>query len=545
MNFATPQNNSESLLQQAVLRGLMRPQGYPHAVGVIERIETHISTVLLTGRYAYKIKKPLSLGFLDFSTLAARRHFCEEELRLNRRLAPDLYLDVVAICGSPDAPYLASRDAEGAIEYAVKMRQFPQQCLLDRMLASGELTYQHVDDLARTVAAFHAKTARATRADRYGTPASVAAPMRQNFTQIRAFLKGQEESQALDELERWSLAEHAALVPLMAQRRRDGYVRECHGDLHLGNIACVDGRIRIFDCIEFNPGLRWTDVAAEIGFLVMDFSAHARPDLGARFLNAYLEITGDYAAVRLLPYYLAYRAMVRAKVACIRSHQAGITASQRETADMEFARHIQLARIFTRKSQACLLITCGVAGSGKTTVTQALVEQLGHLGALRVRSDIERKRLHGLAGAARSVSAVGAGLYAAAATRGAYDELYRLAQLLIEAGWPVIVDASFLLRSQRTRFRALAAAAEVPFLLLDCHAAAGELRRRVAQREAAGNDASEATLAVLEHQLASVEPLAADERDSALSIDTQRDDGQNIVEQVCLRLHLSPRAKPR
>ena len=545
MNPATPRNNSADSIQKALLRGLMRPQSYPHAVGTIERIETHISIVLLTGRYAYKIKKPLSLGFLDFSTLAARRHFCEEELRLNRRLVPDLYLDVVAICGSPDAPYLASRDAGGALEYAVKMQQFPQRALLDRMLSSGELTGLQVNELAQIVAVFHAKVARATSEDPYGTPASVAAPMRQNFTQMRAFLQAQGESQALDELEQWSLAEHAALAPLMEQRHRDGHVRECHGDLHLGNIACVDGQIRIFDCIEFNPGLRWTDVAAEIGFLVMDFSVRARPDLGARFLNAYLEITGDYAAVRLLPYYLVYRAMVRAKVACIHSHQTGITASQREAANMEFAQHIRLARTFTRKPQPCLLITCGVAGSGKTTATQALVEQLGHLGALRIRSDIERKRLHGLAGAARSVSAVGAGLYSETATRGTYDELYRLAQLLIEAGWPVIVDASFLLRSQRTRFRALAAAAGVPFLLLDCHAAAGELRRRVAQREAAGNDASEATLAVLEHQLDTVEPLAADERDSALSIDTQWGADQDIIEQVCVRLHLPPCAKPR
>lgn len=544
MSPLTPRSDAEGLLQQAILRGLMRPQSYPHAVGVIERIETHISTVLLTGRYAYKIKKPLSLGFLDFSTLAARRHFCEEELRLNRRLAPELYLDVVAICGSPDAPRLASRDAQGAIEYAVKLQQFPQQCLLDRMLAGGELTHQHVDELARIVAAFHAGAMRATREDRYGTPTSVAVPMRQNFAQMREFLKAPEERQALDELERWSFTVHEALAPLMAQRRREGYVRECHGDLHLGNIACVDGRIRIFDCIEFNPDLRWVDVAAEIAFLVMDFSARAHPELGARFLNAYLEISGDYAAVRLLPYYLTYRAMVRAKVACIRSHQPGLSANQQEDADMQFVRHIRLARAFTGKLQACLLVTHGVAGSGKTTVTQALIEQLGSLGALRIRSDIERKRLHGLAGAARSASAVGAGLYAEAATRDTYDELYRLAQLLIEAGWPVIVDASFLLRSQRDRFRALAAAAGVPFLLLDCHAAMGELRRRVAQREAVGSDASEATLAVLEHQLDTVHPLAWDERDSALSVDTERNDGQSIVAQVCLRLGLPPRAKP-
>lgn len=522
----------------------MKPQSYPHEAGTIERIETHISTILLTGRYAYKIKKPLDLGFLDFRTIAARRHFCEEELRLNRRLAPDLYLDVVAICGTPDTPRLSSRDAEGAIEYAVKMKQFPQQSLLDCMLSSGRLTRLHVDELVRTVATFHAKVARTAGENRYGMPASVAAPMRQNFAQIRSFLKPSEASKELDELERWSLAEHAALTPLMAQRRRDGHVRECHGDLHLGNIALVDGHIRVFDCIEFNPGLRWTDIAAEIGFLVMDFSARVRPDLGARFLNAYLEITGDYAAVRLLPYYLVYRAMVRAKVACIRSRQTGITTSQRDAAITEFAAYVHLARTFIDASQPCLLITCGVSGAGKTTATQPLIEQLGNLGAIRIRSDVERKRLHGLAGAVRNNAAVGTGMYAAAATRSTYEELYRLARLLIEAGWPAIVDAGFLLRSRRARFRALAAEAGVPFLLLDCHAEADELRRRVAQRQAIGSDASEATLAVLEYQFDTAEPLTADERGDALSIDTQRDAGQDIVEQVCARLRLPPRLKP-
>ena len=517
----------EETSREVLLTALMRPQSYPHEVGSIERIDTHISNVLLTGPYAYKIKKPLNLGFLDFTTLAARRHFCEEELRLNRRLAPSLYLDMVAICGKPDLPRLCSCEAEGVIEYAVRMKQFPQQGLLDRMLGSGDLTRQHVDALARTIADFHAAAGRAVEGDRYGAPAGMEALMRQNFAQIRELPISAQDRGELNEIERWSLNEHAALTPLMAQRQLNGWVRECHGDLHLGNIALVDGEIQVFDCIEFNADLRWTDVAAEIAFLVMDFAARGHPDMGARFLNAYLEISGAYEAARLLPYYLVYRAMVRAKVACFRCHQTDLSAPQRETLRLEFASHLRLARAFTARRQPCLIITHGVSGSGKTTVTQPLVE---HLGALRLRSDLERKRLHGLDAMARSGSTIGAGLYAEAVTQATYNELHRLARLLIDCGWPVIVDAAFLKRNQRDRFRALAAETKVPFLLLECHADPDELRRRVAQRAAAGMDASEATPAVLEMQLASAEPLTAKERASALAIDTGRNDAKSIID---------------
>ena len=524
---------SNEYSREALLAALMKPQSYSHEVGGIERIDTHISTVLLTGPYAYKIKKPLNLGFLDFTTLASRRHFCEEELRLNRRLAPDLYLDVVAICGKPDSPRLCSRQTEGAIEYAVKMKQFPQHSLLDRMLANGELTRQHVAALARTIANLHAAANRAVKGDRYGTPASVEIQMWQNFVQIRALLAHAEDCGELDELERWSINEHADLIPLMAQRQSNGQVRECHGDLHLGNIALVDGEIQVFDCIEFNANLRWTDVAAEIAFLVMDFAARGHPDLGACFLNAYLEITGDYEAARLLPYYLVYRAMVRAKVACIRSHQADLMASQREASGADFTAHLHLAGKFTEKRKPCLIITCGFSGSGKTTVTRPLVE---HLGALCLRSDLERKRLHGLDGMARSGSAVGGGLYAEATTQATYNELHRLARQLIESGWPVIVDAAFLIRNERDRFRALAAETNVPFLLLDCQADPEELRRRVVRRSATGADASEATLAVLELQLNTGEALSADERQQAISVITQYDDDKSIIGKLPSRL---------
>jgi len=489
--------------------------------------------VLLAGAYAYKIKKAVELGFLDFSTLALRRHFCEEELRLNRRLAPGLYLDVVAIVGGAAAPQIVAADdprASEAIEFAVKMRRFEQSALLDRMLAAGELKPHHVDALAETVAGFHASIETAANGG-YGSPESISIPMRQNFDQIRPLLSTAGETVELDALEGWSIAAHQELIPLMEARKRAGYVRECHGDLHLGNITWVDEGIHVFDCIEFNPGLRWIDVVNEIAFTVMDLAARGRADWGARFLNGYLEITGDYASLRLLPYYLVYRAMVRAKVARFRAAQT--EGEPQRVALADYAEHIRLARGFTSPRRAALMITHGVSGSGKSTATLPLVEQLG---ALRLRSDVERKRLHGLARDARSGSALGAGIYNAAASMETYAQLGSLAVRTIEAGYPVIVDATFLSRARRVAFRAIAADLRVPYLILEFRANAVELRRRVGQRQEAGQDASEAGLAVLERQLQEDQTLDSGETNHTLVIDTQQDDSSAIADRVRSRL---------
>ncbi|MEK7737922.1 MAG: AAA family ATPase, partial [Pseudomonadota bacterium] len=435
-------------------------------------------------------------------------------------------------------------DAPEAIEYAVKMQRFEQSALLDRMLGSGELTPQHLDALAASVAAFHSGIGRSVAggaADAgYGTSASIEAPMLQNFEQIRPLLDNDEERAALARLEEWSRAAHAELSPLMEERRRAGYVRECHGDLHLGNITWIDGEIQVFDCIEFNPALRWIDVASEIAFTVMDLAARGKPAWGARFLNATLEITGDYAVLRLFKYYLVYRAMVRAKVARIRAAQIGAElreAGLHRTVLADYAEHIKLATSYTLPRQAALIITRGVSGSGKTTATQPLVEQLG---AVRLRSDVERKRLHGLPREARSHAALNAELYAPSASLATYAELRRLAALALAAGYPAIVDATFLRRAWRDDFRALAAELRVPFLILECRADAAELRRRVAQRERQGQDASEATLAVLERQLREDEALVAEEAACALIIETQHAAPDEIVDRVRRRLAAWP-----
>ena len=291
--------------EQAVLVAALRnPACYPHPAEQVEVIETHISYVLLSGAYAYKIKKAVALGFLDFSTLARRRMYCEEELRLNRRLAPELYLAVVAITGPPDVPRFAGNGE--AIEYAVQMTRFSQEDLLDRQLAVGCLSPDMIDQLADQLADFHGGAERAPPDGRFGSPEAVWEPMAQNFAQLGKQLSDAAHRSRLADLEAWSRKRFSQLAGLLATRLRDGWIRECHGDLHLGNIARTGAGLRIFDCIEFDPGLRWIDVLNEIAFLTMDLEERGRADYGHRLLNRYLEANGDYSGLPLLAFYTVY-----------------------------------------------------------------------------------------------------------------------------------------------------------------------------------------------------------------------------------------------
>jgi uncharacterized protein len=501
--------------QARLLRALADPAVHGAGVAAVTTIETHISTVLLTGTHAYKFKKPVNLGFLDFSTLDARKRCCEDELRLNRRLAPDLYLDVVAIGGTPDAPVLGG--AGPAIEYAVKMREFGQDGLLSRVIARGALTAAHVDALAREIAAFHGRVDVAPAGSAHGSPAAILRYALQNFEQIRPLDADPADLAALAALEAWTRREHAAREAAFAARQRDGFVRECHGDLHLGNVALVDGALTIFDCLEFNAELRWIDVASEIAFVAMDLADRGRPDFGHRFLDAYLAATGDYGALRVLSFYLAYRALVRAKVAALRGAQLA-PGPVKEALAAEFRTYLGQAQGYAAPARGAIAITHGLAGSGKTTLSQALLEAIG---AIRVRSDVERKRLAGLDATARSGSGIATGLYTADATERTYARLADVARLVAASGRVAIVDATFLARAWRDRFRALATELGVPFVIVDFAAREAVLRERVAARARQGDDASEADIAVLDHQLATQEPLAADEAPCTVSYDAE------------------------
>ena len=494
---------------RSLIEALQDAALYDHPVESFRLIETHISWVLLTGQYAYKIKKPVDLGFVDFSTLDKRRFYCEEELRLNRRLAPSLYLGVIAITGSLRQPHLGGEGEP--VEYAVKMAQFDTSLQFDRLLGSGRLTPDLLACFANGLARFHASAARSGPQDGYGEPAAVLGPIRENFAQIH--LPKDADAEVLHYLRQWSEQVYQKLSEALARRKAGGFVRECHGDLHLGNIVLYDGHATAFDCLEFNPDLRWIDVMNEVAFLAMDLDEHRRPELALRFLNEYLHHTGDYGGLTVLRFYQVYRAMVRAKVECIRADQRGGD----EESIHALLDYLRLARSYTRAIPRALIVTHGLSGSGKTTIGTDL---LSYCGAIRLRSDVERKRLAGLPPDARTHAAVGGDLYGRTAGERTYRRLAELATEVIGAGFPVMVDATFLRHQQREDFRQLAARLRVPFLMLDFRAPEPQLVQRIRDRGKAGRDASEADLAVLRYQQATQESLSAEEAATAIPIDT-------------------------
>jgi len=494
--------------QSALIAALRQPACYPHPVATVEHLQTHISHVLLAGDYAYKIKKPVNLGFLDFTSLARRHYYCEQELRLNRRLAPDLYLDCLPIGGSPVQPVLGS---EPAIEYAVRMHRFSQEALLDQVLAAGRLESRHIEALARQLADFQRTISAADPAAPFGEPEQVRQPMLDDFTCTRPRLSDPADLAILAEVERWTLEASERLRPRLLERKASGWIREGHGDLHLGNMILTDdGQITIFDCIEFNDALRWIDVVNDLAFLTMDLHSRGAERFARRLLNTWLEFSGDFAGMALLTYYQVYRAMVRAKVNAIQAGQAEIAVADRTAAGERCRDYLRLALALTQEPAPFLLITHGVSGSGKSRRTGQLLEVLP--GALRIRADVERKRLFGLGPLDDSRSSLGQGLYTAEASARTYQRLLALADQLLAAGHSVLVDATFMKRTHREPFRELAARQGVPFILLECGADADTLRERVAARRERGNDAAEADVAVLERQLRYVEPPAPDEQ---------------------------------
>lgn len=501
--------------QARLLAALSRPAVFGPGCTRAERLETHISFVLLTGQHAYKIKKAVDLGFLDFTTLAARRHFCEEELRLNRRLAPALYLDVVPITGSVDAPVLGGDGP--AVEYAVRMREFPQNTLASHIVARGELSPVDIDALAGKVAAFHGASGVAARNGAFGAPDEILRIARQNFGQLQPHLATAAGRDELEALRAWTEREHAARHSAFLRRREQGFIRECHGDLHLNNIARIDGELTIFDCIEFNESMRWIDLMSEVAFTVMDLHYRGRVDLARRFLNTYLEWTGDYAGLTVLRFYLVYRALVRAKIARLRAAQLEAGAAKRALLT-EYRAHVTLARSYAQSSHPALVVTHGLAGCGKTTLSQALLEAIG---AVRVRSDVERKRMHGVGPLERGRNGIDRGLYAAGVTEATYRELGALARKIVGAGLVAIVDATCLKRWQRDQFRDLAAELGVAFVIVDFSASDTTLRRRIAERAAKSSDASDADLAVLDQQLRSSEPLTPEEQAFVVPYDAE------------------------
>ncbi|WP_237181417.1 AAA family ATPase [Paraburkholderia tropica] len=509
----------------ALDKALRRAHTYAHPAGSIVRIETHISVVYLAGRYAYKLMKPVNFGFVDFTTLDARRRCCEAEIRLNRPFAGPIYRDVQAVV--PLARGVALKRAarrgtrDGVIDYAVRMRRFDQHALFSQRLAAGVLGSADIDAAAHALAVCHraARRAAPVRGGR-GTPYGSAALLGQQVFDALAPLERDVRSAAFVRdagLRTWCEASLARVAPRLDARRAGGFVRACHGDLHLDNIVRQGRRALLFDCIEFSEALRWIDIASDLAFLVMDLRAHGRDDLANRLLTRYLDATGDFGGLAALRLYVVYRALVRALVAHLKTPPADDAAHATSAPSAQPGqRYLQLAaREASDRRPPWLLLCHGLSGSGKSVASR---EFAALSGAIRISSDIERKRAHVLD--APTLGALPPQAYTREAIDAHYARLVALATDVLDAGYTVLIDATFLQSANRKRFAALARRKNVPMLILDFHADAARLKERVKARAAGPRDPSDAGEAVLTAQMASAEALDAEERRMTVQLDT-------------------------
>jgi aminoglycoside phosphotransferase family enzyme/predicted kinase len=506
---------------------LLNRATYGHPCSDIQIVETHISWVVLTGDWAYKLKKPVNFGFVDFTTLELRRVACMDELRLNLRTAPDLYDSVVPLTNQPTGPRFGG---EGTIlEYAVRMRQFERNDTFDRLQQQGKLSAQIIETLARRVADLHQAAAIALADSSFGSPETVLQQAQDCVDEItRLDLVADLRSQ-LDQIRRWIHEEWSRLKELFVERKRDGHVRECHGDLHLGNVVLYAGCPTLFDCLEFNPQLRWIDIVSDIAFVVMDLHDRGAPQLAWHALNEWLQQTGDYEGLPLLKYYLAYRSLIRSKVAALRSQQPGLSVSDSELQQDRLESYLKLTSALIQPNRPALLLMHGLSGSGKSFVARHLAASIG---AVQIRSDVERKRLFGL-WPARDFSSDGvAEVYSPAATEQTYRRLRTLANTVVSAGYFVIVDAAFLSQSQRAEFVSMADALGFPWAMIECQAPDSVLRDRITRRQLAGGDPSDADSKILDMQLASVEPISEVESRRRIIVNTTSGDLRAAVESV-------------
>ncbi len=468
---------------------LRHKTAFPHPVKYFKSIETHISIVVLTGEYAYKFKKPVNYGFLDFSTFSKREYYCNQEVSFNRRLAPDVYIDVRYVGGVP--PKIGG---EPIIEPVVFMHEFPQEEIFINKIERGSLTLNDFARIGRHAGRFHLRAESAPVESRFGSPETVKHYVVQNFEQIKAHWNREEPlPDHFFFLESWSLDRHATLEELIASRKNEGFVKHCHGDMHLKNIVDFKGRIQIFDCIEFNEELSWIDVINEIAFLLMDTAYHNAEYLGWNFLNWWLAWTGDYEGLKLLQYYMTYRAMVRSKVSLF---QRDIESTYK---------YLDLAYEFaSRRLEPVLVLMVGVSGSGKSTIAE-------HLSAygkyIWIRSDVERKRLAGLMPDQPSDGSI----YSPEFSHKTYQRLYSLAKHNLLNGFGVVVDATFLRREHRASFIDMARQLDIPLFVIYAYADESVYEARIEARKSKEGEPSEATIEVMRKQLATLEPPTSDE----------------------------------
>jgi len=491
-----------------LIDGLTLPETYPHPVEVITTIETHISVIFLTGSYAYKLKKPVNFGFLDFSTLALRKRYCELEITLNQRTAPNLYLKTLPLYY--DGASFSFKPIGELVDYLNQMVQFNPNAVLGRILSNETLPQSQIHQLASDIAHFHlnAQTIQENEDKTlpWGHPDNLLHPMLDNFPTLLKTFGHPDDQYRLNQLAQWTRFTQKSLFRFLEDRRRNGFVRACHGDIHLDNIALLDGVATLFDGIEFNEQFRWIDVINDLAFLLVDLENRQQFLLKRQLLNQYLKVTGDYEGLACLVFYQVYRAMVRAKISALRAHQLEDHPEQ-ATQTLAIARHYinQAEETAYHVETPKLILMQGVAGSGKSTYAQQLLQ---YQNAIILSSDIERKRLYGIAPLDRLNEVEKRQLYSPEMSRRTYQRLLALSETLLSLGYSVIVDATFLKEAHRKPFQDIANKHNYGFKIfcIDATLNLAQIKHNLQLRQQSNQDPSDATIEVMESQCQQFEP---------------------------------------
>jgi aminoglycoside phosphotransferase family enzyme/predicted kinase len=479
-----------------LIDAMSRPDFYPHAPASVELIQTHASWVFIAGNEVYKVKKPVRFDFLDFTTLEKRKFYCEEELRLNRRLAQDVYLDVTPLSQDRQGRFHPG-DAGTVIEYAVRMKKLPADRMLKALLHGNQADEQILNRVALRIAAFHASARTGPHIDEVGSMATLRQNHEENFEETKMMIGvtlPRHQYHLVSDFARVFMSQNETLF---AKRVTDHRIRDCHGDLHLDHI-CVTNEIFIFDCIEFNERFRFVDTAAEISFLMMDLDYNGFTADADMFLKHYIHYSMDSELLRLLNFYRCYYAFVRGKVTGFRLRQSGIAESERTDILQSATQYFDLAYGYAaRLEKPVLIVTAGLIGSGKSYQAGEIAPRLG---AKIIRSDVLRKQLLGIAPSEKHHDAFGGGIYSADITSRTYAKALELAEAEMKAGYPVILDASFSLREQREEAVKLSQKINVPFYLLECVCPEEVVKKRLEKRAQNPDNPSDGRREILREQ---------------------------------------------
>lgn len=460
-----------------LIQSLLKPSAYPDSPDTVELRQTHISYLFFTPKYVYKIKKPVDFGFLNFTTLEKRRFFCHQEIALNKRLSPDIYIDVVEI-NNKNGEFIFEGKVD-AVEYAVKMKRLPSDKMMDRMLKTGMATEPMVKRIADVIAGFHKRAKTNLYISQFGLPSIIEKNAEENFTQTQNYIGRTIANSQFDVIRNYTQNFLKARHGLFIKRSEKGFIKDCHGDIHSEHICITDG-VYIFDCIEFNERFRYSDTVADIAFLAMDLDFHNCHNLSKAFCNEYIRASEDKDASELLDFYKCYRAYVRGKVEGFKIDQEEMPPEEKETVKLKAKRYFHLAELYaTGGFRSCLILVCGLTGTGKTTIANAIAEETG---MKVISSDIARKELAHIPASEHRLEEFGKGIYTNEFTEKTYEEIFKRAEAFLKKGVSVILDATFQKSKYRQKAAELAKKLGAEFQIIECAASDEIIKQRLDKR---------------------------------------------------------------